>query len=180
MGTFAIVSVVQGRGEARNDISAVRGLASRNPWLAGAMLVLLLGQAGVPLTSGFLGKWVVISAVIDQGGYALGLLGMLGAAIAAFFYLRVALIMYIPAATEPAGAISAAGAGYGPDLVSVALAGLSEREKAVALRAVPTSKLRVPAPIAATVALCVAFTVFAGVSTPVLSFAHSIALPWSL
>ena len=62
IGTFAVVSVLQGRGETRNDLSSVRGLASRSPWLAGAMLVLLLGQAGIPLTSGFLGKWVVISA----------------------------------------------------------------------------------------------------------------------
>jgi NADH-quinone oxidoreductase subunit N len=180
IGTFAVISVVQGRGEARNDISAVRGLASRNPWLAGAMLVLLLGQAGVPLTSGFLGKWVVISAVIDQGGYALGLLGMLGAAIAAFFYLRVALVMYIPAAAEPAPGMAVAAVGDGSDLASVATAGLTEREKALALRAAPTTRLRVPASVNATIAVCVAFTVFAGVSTPVLSFAHSIALPWSL
>ena len=59
------------------------------------MLVLLLGQAGIPLTSGFLGKWVVISAVVAKGQYALGVIGMLGAAIAAFFYLRVAFLMYV-------------------------------------------------------------------------------------
>ena len=184
IGTFAVVSVLQGRGETRNDLSSVRGLASRSPWLAGAMLVLLLGQAGIPLTSGFLGKWVVISAAIAKGQYVLGLIGMLGAAIAAFFYLRVALLMYIPAA---AGSTSVAtggpgdesdGAYGGSDLTAIASAGLSVRDSAVALRAPSTTRLRVPGATTAVLAICVAFTIFAGVSTPVLSLAHTITLPW--
>jgi NADH-quinone oxidoreductase subunit N len=184
MGTFAIVAVVQGRGEARNDISAIRGLSARNPWLAGAMLVLLLGQAGIPLTSGFLGKWFVIDAALQQGQYALALIGMLAAAIAAFAYLRMALLMYMAPEATPAGtgveepdgpALMAAS-----DLPTVATAGLTGRDTAVALRPPPTARLRVPASITAVVGLCVAFTIFAGVSTPVLSFAHSITLPWSI
>ena len=211
IGTFAIVGVLQGRGEARNDLSAVRGLAYRSPWLAAAMLVLMLGQAGVPLTSGFLGKWVVIEAVLGQGQYELGLIGMLGAAVAAFFYLRVALIMFLgpegagAVAAVPAGASLAAagaGAGTGPlsggpgdlpgvpatgaaaayagsDLQAVVTAGLSGRDKALALRPPPGARPRVATATAAVIAVCVAFTIFAGVSTPVLSFAHSITLPWS-
>jgi NADH-quinone oxidoreductase subunit N len=186
VGTFAVVGVLQGRGEARNDLSSVRGLAARSPWLAAAMLVLLLGQAGIPLTSGFLGKWVVIEAVVAKGQYALGLIGMLGAAIAAFFYLRVALLMYIPAglATAPASAPQPAQdedeSAYGvPDLPAMAAAGLSGRDSALALRAPPTTKLRVPRATTAVLAICVAFTIFAGVSTPVLSLAHSIVLPWA-
>jgi len=176
IGTFAVIGVLQGRGEVRNDLSAVRGLAARSPWLAGALLVLMLGQAGVPLTSGFLGKWVVIEAVLGQGQYELALIGMLGAAVAAFFYLRVVLFMFLsPEEEGPA----AAGAGYrGSDLLGIATAGLSARDKAVALRH-PPARVRVPAAVAVVVALCVVFTVFAGVSTPVLSFAHSITLPWS-
>ncbi len=186
IGTFAVVGVVQGRGEARNDLSSVRALASRSPWLAGAMLVLLLGQAGIPLTSGFLGKWVVISAVIAKGQYALGLIGMLGAAIAAFFYLRVALLMYMPAAARDT-AVAEAGPGpdgeegaYGAsDLSAIASAGLSGRDSALALRAPPAARLRVPGATSAVLAICVAFTIFAGVSTPVLSLAHTIVLPWT-
>jgi len=177
IGTFAVIGVLQGRGEARNDLSAVRGLAQRSPWLAGALLVLLLGQAGVPLTSGFLGKWVVIAAAIGQGQYALGLIGMLGAAIAAFFYLRVALMMYVPAAA-PAGAGTADHPGA--DLQYIATAGLNARDTALALRAPPSARLRVPPATVAVLVVCVAFTIFAGVSTPVLSWAHSISLPWSV
>ena len=180
-GTFAVVGVLQGRGEARNDLSSVRGLAARSPWLAGALLVLLLGQAGIPLTSGFLGKWVVISAVIGQGQYALGLIGMLGAAIAAFFYLRVAFVMFMPPVASGAADMAAGdnGGNYGgADLDVIATAGLSGRDAALALRAAPNIRLRVPGTIVAVLAVCVAFTIFAGVSTPVLSLAHTIALPW--
>jgi NADH-quinone oxidoreductase subunit N len=174
IGTFAIVGVVQGRGEARNDLGSLRGLAGRNPWLAGAMLVLLLGQAGIPLTSGFLGKWVVISAVIAKGQYALGLIGMLGAAIAAFMYLRIAFVMYMTPATE------AAGAQPGGDYDALATAGLAARETVLALRAPSTARLRLPAATAAVVVICVLVTIFAGVSTPVLSLSHGVVLPWSL
>ena len=151
------------------------------------MLVLLLGQAGIPLTSGFLGKWVVISAVIAKGQYELGLIGMLGAAIAAFFYLRVALLMYMPAGALAAPAAGPGGpegdeaedAYGGSDFPAIASAGLSGRDSALALRAPPTSKLRVPGTTAAVLAVCVAFTIFAGVSTPVLTLAHTITLPWT-
>ncbi|HTV11548.1 MAG TPA: NADH-quinone oxidoreductase subunit N [Acidimicrobiales bacterium] len=197
MGTFAVVGVVQGRGEARNDLSSIRGLATRNPWLAAAMLVLLLGQAGIPLTSGFLGKWVVIGAAIQQGQYILALIGMLGAAIAAFAYLRVALLMYMPPVAGPAVGTGAAGvaaaasigAGAGglgqpddeeSDLAVIATSGLTGRDTAIALRLPSTARLRVPPAVGAVLAICVAFTLFAGLSTPVLSFAHSITLPWSL
>lgn len=181
IGTFAIVGIVQGRGEARNDLGSLRGLGSRNPWLAGAMLVLLLAQAGIPLTSGFLGKWVVISAVISKGQYELGLIGMLGAAIAAFMYLRIAFVMYMGEA--PAGttgpAVEAAADDAG-DYQAMATAGLAGRDTVLALRAPSTARLRVPTSAAIVIAVCVLVTIFAGVSTPVLSFSHGVTLPWSL
>ncbi len=182
IGTFAIVQILQGRGEARNDLSAARGLSARSPWLATAMLVLLLGQAGIPLTSGFLGKWLVIEAVVSKGQYALGIIGMLGAAIAAFPYLRVALLMYVAPETgrQPGEELSADDeAGLQPsDLQTVMAAGLVGRDSALALRAAPTTRLRQPPATTAAIAICAVFTIFAGVSTPLLSMAHSITLPW--
>lgn len=182
IGTFAIVQILQGRGEARNDLSAARGLSARSPWLATAMLVLLLGQAGIPLTSGFLGKWLVIEAVVSKGQYTLGIIGMLGAAIAAFPYLRVALLMYVAPETgrQPGEELSADDeAGLQPsDLQTVMAAGLVGRDSALALRAAPTTRLRQPPATTAAIAICAVFTIFAGVSTPLLSMAHSITLPW--
>jgi NADH-quinone oxidoreductase subunit N len=185
IGTFAIVGILQGRGEARNDLSAVRGLQSRSPWLATAMLILLLGQAGIPLTSGFLGKWLVIEAVVSKGQYALGLIGMLGAAIAAFPYLRAALLMYVaPGSSQPgqraadAPATDADAALQTSDLRGVLAFGLVGRDSAVALRAAPTTRLRQNPATSAAIAICAAFTIFAGVTTPLLSMAHAISLPW--
>ena len=113
IGSFAVVDAIQGQGESRSTIWAVRGLSRRQPLLAAAMLVLLLAQAGVPFTSGFLGKFYVIQAAVGQGQYYLAVIAMLTAAVAAFFYLRVALLMYssgvpavaatTPPAPEPSG-----------------------------------------------------------------------------
>jgi NADH-quinone oxidoreductase subunit N len=117
IGTFAVVELIQGPGEARNDLGAIRGLSRRQPFLALAMLIFLLAQAGVPFTSGFLGKFYVISAAIQRGQYALGIIAMLAAAVAAFFYLRVALLMYSSepeGAGEPAGVEGAAVGGIAP------------------------------------------------------------------
>ena len=121
IGTFAVIEVVQGAGERRNDLGAIRGLARRRPVLAALMLVFLLAQAGVPFTSGFLAKFYVIEASVQQGQYWLAVIAMLAAAVAAFFYLRVALLMYsspdeeapTPAfALAPAAASSAAPASF--------------------------------------------------------------------
>ncbi len=112
IGTFAVLQVIQGAGEARNDLASIRGLGRRQPLLAAAMLVLLLAQAGVPFTSGFLAKFYVVQASVERGQYWLAVIAMLAAAIAAFFYLRVALLMYSgPEAGEAAGGIHAAGGG---------------------------------------------------------------------
>lgn len=100
IGTFAVIEVVQGAGEKRNDLGAIRGLARRQPLLASLMLVFLLAQAGVPFTSGFLAKFYVIEASVGRGQYWLAVIAMLAAAVAAFFYLRIALLMYAVPAEE--------------------------------------------------------------------------------
>ena len=94
VATFAVVTLVGGRGDEDHDINAYRGLARRQPWLGGALAVLLLSQLGVPLTTGFYAKFAVLAATVDAGGGALALIALLGAAIAAYFYLRWVLAIY--------------------------------------------------------------------------------------
>ncbi|MGH9285873.1 MAG: proton-conducting transporter membrane subunit, partial [Acidimicrobiales bacterium] len=62
-----------------------------------ALTVFLLSQAGVPFTSGFLAKFYVITAAVEAESYALALVAMLAAVVAAFFYLRIVVLMYSPA-----------------------------------------------------------------------------------
>jgi NADH-quinone oxidoreductase subunit N len=102
MGSFAVVTLVSRRGDTGSDLDSYRGLSSRRPVLALAFTVFLLAQAGVPFTAGFLAKFYVIAAVVDTGGYALALIAMLAAVIAAFFYLRIVLTMYSPLEGEAA------------------------------------------------------------------------------
>jgi NADH-quinone oxidoreductase subunit N len=98
IGSFTVVMLVGGRGDDRHSLEDYRGLASRRPGLALAFTVFLMAQAGVPFTSGFLAKFYVISAAVDRHSYALAMVAMLGAAVAAFFYLRVIVVMYSPPA----------------------------------------------------------------------------------
>lgn len=95
VGAFAIVSVVEGRNEDRMRLSSYRGLFYERPVLAGALTLFMLSLAGVPLTSGFIGKLLVFGAAVDSGYTWVAVIGVLTSAIAAFFYLRVLVVMYM-------------------------------------------------------------------------------------
>jgi NADH-quinone oxidoreductase subunit N len=104
IGTFAVITVVGGKGDGAHDLERYRGLASRQPWLAAALTVLLMAQAGIPFTTGFLAKLEVIEAAVKANSGALAVVAMVTAVIAAFFYLRVILLMYSSSAgLAPAG-----------------------------------------------------------------------------
>src|SRR3712207_1671089 len=63
------------------------------------MALFLLALAGIPLTSGFTAKFAVFRAAIDDGAWPLVVVALLASAVAAFFYLRVVVLMYF---SEPA------------------------------------------------------------------------------
>ena len=80
-------------GEA-TDLSAWAGLGRRSPLLAACFTVFLLAFAGIPLTSGFTGKFALFTAAIDGGAWPLVIVGVMASAAAAFFYVRVIVLMY--------------------------------------------------------------------------------------
>ncbi len=94
-GTFAVVTVVGRKGDNDTDLASFRGLGRTKPALALGMTVLLLAQAGVPLTSGFVAKFGVIRAAVDEHSYAVAIIAMLTAVIAAYLYLRIMISMWI-------------------------------------------------------------------------------------
>ncbi len=102
LGSFTVVTLIGRKGDARHDLDAYRGLSSRRPALALAFTVLLLAQAGIPFTTGFLAKFYVISAAVEGRSYSLALIGMLSSVVAAFFYLRVTVLMYMSSDEEKA------------------------------------------------------------------------------
>jgi len=94
LAAFGVVSLVRDtKGEATH-LSAWAGLAKRSPVLAGVFTFLLLALAGIPLTSGFVGKFVVFSAALRDGMAPLVVIALVFSAVAAFFYLRVVVLMY--------------------------------------------------------------------------------------
>ncbi len=103
LAIFAVISLVRdGDGEA-SHLSAWAGLAKRSPIVALTMSFLLLALAGIPLTSGFTAKFAVFSAALGDGMVPLVVIALVSSAIAAFFYLRVIVLMYFsePAADGP-------------------------------------------------------------------------------
>src|SRR5947209_5176166 len=93
LGSFGIATIVGRKGDNRHSLDDYRGLARVRPGLAFTFTIFLLAQAGVPLTSGFLAKFYVISAAVEAHSYALAIIAMLAAVIATFFYLRVIVAM---------------------------------------------------------------------------------------
>lgn len=103
IGAFAVLTLVRdGDGEATH-LSTWAGLGRRSPLTAAVMALFLLALAGIPLTSGFTGKFAVFRAAIDDGAWPLVVVALLASAVAAFFYLRVIVLMYFsePAADGP-------------------------------------------------------------------------------
>jgi len=99
IGAFAVVTLVRDAGGEATHLSSWAGLGRRSPLVAGAFALFLLSFAGIPLTSGFVAKLSVFAAAFDAGQVVLVLVGVLASAIAAFFYLRVIVLMFF---SEPA------------------------------------------------------------------------------
>jgi NADH-quinone oxidoreductase subunit N len=119
VGAFGTVMLVSGRGEERTRISDYAGLARTNPVAAALMTLFLLSLAGIPPTAGFIAKVNVFSAAIGAGYWLLALMGVLLSVAAAFFYLRVIVLMYMQepeerpatAIVDRVGAVTSMGAG---------------------------------------------------------------------
>ncbi|MGB5934766.1 MAG: NADH-quinone oxidoreductase subunit NuoN [Ornithinimicrobium sp.] len=91
---FALVTMVRSSGSEATHVSQWAGLAKTNPWIAAAFSFLLLAFAGIPLTSGFTGKFAVFSAAIANDGAWLAVIGVLASAVTAYVYFRLIVTMY--------------------------------------------------------------------------------------
>jgi len=103
LGAFAVITIMAGRGEDMDSYASLRGLGFRRPYVAAAMALFLLSLAGFPPTAGFFAKFLVFKAAVSAGQIQLALWGIGTSAVAAFYYLRVGLLMYTqpPVGQEP-------------------------------------------------------------------------------
>jgi NADH-quinone oxidoreductase subunit N len=100
IGAFAVVTVVRDAGGEATHLSRWAGLGKESPVVAGVFAFFLLGFAGIPLTSGFTGKWAIFTAAWEGGAWPLVIVGVLMSAVAAFFYVRVIVLMFF---SDPVG-----------------------------------------------------------------------------
>jgi NADH-quinone oxidoreductase subunit N len=100
IGAFAVVTVVRDSGGETTHLSRWAGLGKESPMLAGAFALFMLSFAGIPLTGGFIGKWGVFAAAWSGGYWSLVVIGVLVSALAAYFYVRVIVLMFF---TDPVG-----------------------------------------------------------------------------
>ncbi|MEU9602940.1 NADH-quinone oxidoreductase subunit NuoN [Streptomyces sp. NPDC017979] len=110
IGAFAVVTLVRDAGGEATHLSKWAGLGRRSPLVAAVFAVFLLAFAGIPLTSGFSGKFAVFKAAAEGGAGALVVVGVISSAIAAFFYIRVIVLMFFsePKADGPTVAVPSA------------------------------------------------------------------------
>ncbi len=100
LGIFGIVILMRNgdfKGEAIEDYS---GLAKSHRVLALLMLLFLFSLAGIPPTAGFFAKFYVLVALVEQGLLALAIIAVLLSVVAAYFYIRIVMVIYM---REPSG-----------------------------------------------------------------------------
>ena len=100
VGAFAVVTLVRDSAGEVTDLNRWKGLGKRSPFAATSFALFLLAFAGIPLTSGFIGKFSIFSAAYESGAKGVVIAGVLSSAIAAFFYIRVIVLMFFTDATE--------------------------------------------------------------------------------
>ncbi|MBI5666691.1 MAG: NADH-quinone oxidoreductase subunit N [Chloroflexi bacterium] len=95
LGAFGVALAVERDDGTGTNLEDFVGLARSRPGLALMMVIFMLSLTGIPLTSGFIGKWFVFKATLDAGLVVLAIIGVLTSVVSAFYYVRVIVNMYL-------------------------------------------------------------------------------------
>jgi NADH-quinone oxidoreductase subunit N len=98
IAAFGIIGLVRDSTGEVTDLNRWVGLGKKSPLVGSIFAFLLLSFAGIPLTSGFIGKFAIFSAAYESGSIEIVVTGVLASAIAAFFYIRVIIMIFF---TDP-------------------------------------------------------------------------------
>jgi NADH-quinone oxidoreductase subunit N len=115
LGAFGVLAALATNDRPHDDVRDFAGLWHERPGLAGLLTVFLLSLGGFPPTVGFIGKWYIFNAAVQENLIALAVLGVLTSVISVFFYLRIVVMMYMTEEKAP---------GHRPPVPVVAAAGL--------------------------------------------------------
>ncbi len=105
LAAFGVVSLLSAPGGDADDLNDYAGLSWRRPWPAGILTIALLSLLGIPLTAGFIAKFLVAAAGIASLHYVLVLALVLNTVVSAYYYLRVVMLMFINPSDVRAGSI---------------------------------------------------------------------------
>jgi NADH-quinone oxidoreductase subunit N len=122
IGTFGVITLCEREGGEAVEVADYAGLGRRSPLLALVLTLFLLSLVGIPPLAGFVGKFYVFGSAVRAGYMWLALIAVLNSALAAYYYLRVIVYMYM---REP----EAAAATYAPSFagalaLAISLAGI--------------------------------------------------------
>ena len=95
VGAFAVVSHVAARNEQHVRIEDLAGLGKREPATAALLSIFVFSLIGVPLTAGFFGKFYIFQAALDSHLVWLTVLGLANSAVAAYYYLKIIVAIYM-------------------------------------------------------------------------------------
>jgi NADH-quinone oxidoreductase subunit N len=100
VGAFAVVGHFASAGERYVTVEDYAGLGKRSPLLAAIFAMFLLSLIGIPMFGGFFAKFYVFSAALQANLVGLVIIGVLNSAVAAYYYLRIIVVMYMREARE--------------------------------------------------------------------------------
>ena len=100
VGAFAVISHFANAGEKYVTLDDYAGLGRRSPVLAATLTIFLLSLIGIPATGGFFAKFYVFSAALKADLVGLTIIGVINSAVAAYYYLRIIVVMYMRESRE--------------------------------------------------------------------------------
>jgi NADH-quinone oxidoreductase subunit N len=104
LGAFAVIAYLDSRSRPVETVDDLAGLARTQPVIAAAMATVMIGLTGIPLTAGFWGKLALFASAVtcDAPSYLwLAVIGVINAAISAYYYLRIVGAMYMRDGAQP-------------------------------------------------------------------------------
>lgn len=100
LGAFGVMIMLRNAGLVGEELDDLKGLSKTHPWAALFMLIFMFSLAGIPPTAGFIAKFYIFMSAVNAGYIWLAVVGALLAAVSAFYYIRVVVMMYFH---EPEG-----------------------------------------------------------------------------
>jgi NADH-quinone oxidoreductase subunit N len=100
LAAFGVITLLSSADREFDQVRDFAGLARTRPGMAALMTVFLLSLGGFPPTAGFVAKWYVFSAAVQEGYYGLAIVGVLSSVIAVFYYTRIVVMMWMTETVE--------------------------------------------------------------------------------